>query len=1201
MTDLVRNSQEGSARSTWRLRRLRTMLLFTWVPLLASTPMCTDPSCWQNKVVYQVLIDRFARNDTSYDEPCVDLATYCGGTWRGLYQKLDYIVGLGVDGIWISPVVDNVPNGYMGYWAKSFTELNPHFGTQQDLEQLIDGAHKRGLLMMIDAVANHMGQNWTSVATLDPPYNDASLFHDCVPCQAASSQYQPGCVSGSRAVNLSKAESQESKTAAYDNGFCSCWVQDYNNEQQLLYCQLFGLPDLNQSHPLTRELLLNFAKSLKGHGFDGARIDTVPYVPLDFWIDFHREADMYFMGEYFDPDVTKIALYPRKDAMDSMLNFPLYYQLINCFTKRWSFRALTSTLSLLRDVFPNASIPRLGAFSESADVQRLPSLVPDPVHRKSLVLYTLTAEGMPILYYGTEQGFVGGGPGDYDSYRPPMWTTGFSTDGGDVEGVTYQFVAKVNKLRRRIPRPDFADAPQQEMWSSATAYAFKRGQVVVAVTNDGRSGGSRSIFLQNTTWSVGTIVCNLFDPSDCIYVSQDNHAEITLVGGEPKVYAPSHYVCVDGVACGSPSSRESGVGAVKQWASQRISMAEAEFNQTNATRHPSPAAWSDHVIYSVMLDRFANGDPSNDRANLLPDQRERMDTSQLGGMEAWRHGGDLRGVLDRLDYLVDLGVDVLYVSPAFHHTGSYHGYCTIDFTSIDPGFGTNDEFRRLVTAAHARGIRVILDIVQHLCIPQAVYSTWPGPECTTLNYEKYQAGEHYESAQAGTLDFGSVIFPPFDTQEFFYRCGPTYFADHPNRSQELFGDLRWGSAPSKSYLIGRDSDSRYSDSVQARRMDEAIIAPPSAPSGNYSKPGEDRIFALNDLNPDFQQIYVDIMKWWVAYADIDGYRLDNAKAKTPAWEAIFSVSLRAYAQSLGKSNFLVAAEILSDGQTIKEYVGNMLNASGDTVADAQSDLRSTYENLHDPSPGVNSAYDFPRHFKLVDVLQNQVSPRSPSPYARMPHCVCRSCLRRLRRRRARPTSSSSHRARPTTTSHLHSAQTAFNSSASTISLGSPSRPRALLRPRPHWRWQRCCSGRPGCRSFTTATSRASTVTAPLRAPSAQAPRSSRLCSKSACRPTTMLSTDRTCGRGHPFSSLAQCPRSPKWRASRQAGAHLVCRRCPGRTSRCSRARTASIKTPNVSSHYGNRALRSGAAAPGTMIWGSTDISSAPRACLRAPR
>ena len=76
----------------------------------ALAPICKEPSCWENKVIYQILTDRFAIGSGA-ESACADLTNYCGGTWRGIYDNLDYIVGLGVDAIWISPILANTPGG----------------------------------------------------------------------------------------------------------------------------------------------------------------------------------------------------------------------------------------------------------------------------------------------------------------------------------------------------------------------------------------------------------------------------------------------------------------------------------------------------------------------------------------------------------------------------------------------------------------------------------------------------------------------------------------------------------------------------------------------------------------------------------------------------------------------------------------------------------------------------------------------------------------------------------------------------------------------------------------------------------------------------------------------------------------------------------------------------------------------------------
>jgi glycosidase len=117
------------------------------------------------------------------------------------------------------------------------------------------------------------------------------------------------------------------------------------------------------------------------------------------------------------------------------------------------------------------------------------------------------------------------------------------------------------------------------------------------------------------------------------------------------------------------------------------------------------------VIYLITPDRFANGDPANDRIESL---RERPDRAAPFG----RHGGDLQGILDHLDYIEDMGYTELWLNPVLENDQpeqSYHGYATTDFYAVDPRFGTNELYRRLATAAARRGIGLIMDVILNHC------------------------------------------------------------------------------------------------------------------------------------------------------------------------------------------------------------------------------------------------------------------------------------------------------------------------------------------------------------------------------------------------------------------------------------------------------------------------------------------------------
>lgn len=131
---------------------------------------------------------------------------------------------------------------------------------------------------------------------------------------------------------------------------------------------------------------------------------------------------------------------------------------------------------------------------------------------------------------------------------------------------------------------------------------------------------------------------------------------------------------------------------------------------------------SSDVLYLVMPDRFANGDPTNDAFPHF--QESTIDRSHPFA----RHGGDLKGISDHLDYLSDLGITALWLNPVQENEmpfGSYHGYAITDYYKIDPRFGSNEEFKSLVSAARERGIKVVIYDLQPLWHPQLPIPRYP--------------------------------------------------------------------------------------------------------------------------------------------------------------------------------------------------------------------------------------------------------------------------------------------------------------------------------------------------------------------------------------------------------------------------------------------------------------------------------------------
>jgi len=137
-----------------------------------------------------------------------------------------------------------------------------------------------------------------------------------------------------------------------------------------------------------------------------------------------------------------------------------------------------------------------------------------------------------------------------------------------------------------------------------------------------------------------------------------------------------------------------------------------ELKQRNPSRKNVKGFDSSDVLYLIMPDRFANGDPTNDQLPMrMPYKVDRNDPNA-------RHGGDLKGISDHLDYLHNLGVTAIWLNPVLENDmdgGSYHGYATTNYYRVDPRFGSNDEYVKLIEDTHAKGMKVVMDMIFNHC------------------------------------------------------------------------------------------------------------------------------------------------------------------------------------------------------------------------------------------------------------------------------------------------------------------------------------------------------------------------------------------------------------------------------------------------------------------------------------------------------
>ena len=344
------------------------------------------------------------------------------------------------------------------------------------------------------------------------------------------------------------------------------------------------------------------------------------------------------------------------------------------------------------------------------------------------------------------------------------------------------------------------------------------------------------------------------------------------------------------------------------------SVADLSFAPHGAV-HPSPADWRDVVIYELMIDRFDDG---RDRPMYDPASPPESKTHPP---EAYLHfhGGNLRGVTRRLDYIQGLGINAVWITPPFKQCSfsddSYHGYAIQDFLRIDPRFGTTDDLRDLVAAAHARGMYVLLDVVFDHAGDVFGYAGREG--------RQWSKGQRFDVGFWRGSDgkpVGDEIGPddavwPIELQspDAFFRMGSTLEAGAAREAEATRGDF------------------------------------------HSSK-------ALDMTNPAVVSAMIDVYKYWIAVTDVDGFRMDTFRHIEPEAGRRFCSAIREYAMSIGKRNFLLLGEVVADDPTVARFAG--------------SNSPDCHEQDKTCRAMLDAVFDFPLHHSLGPTLRGKQSPEA---------------------------------------------------------------------------------------------------------------------------------------------------------------------------------------------------------------------------------
>jgi len=276
---------------------------------------------------------------------------------------------------------------------------------------------------------------------------------------------------------------------------------------------------LNQDVPFVRAILLGWIYELvRTYNIDGLRIDTAPYVPREFWKQFTRASGVYTLGEVDDSDTGFVASY--QGPLDGTLHYPLFFSLRAAFLeKNGSMKAIQDQYNASKSLFKDLSL--LGNFVDNHDNPRFLFSNDDPIAFKSALALSLTFEGIPIVYYGSEQLFNGAA----DPYnREALWT--------DMhEGTeTYEFLKRIIGWRRRVHLHEFS---QVERYVDDQIYSFSRGRHFFAFTNC-KEEQIRTI--QDHPFADDSMICNILSEDDCVAV-KDGEFQLRMIHGEVKIYS----------------------------------------------------------------------------------------------------------------------------------------------------------------------------------------------------------------------------------------------------------------------------------------------------------------------------------------------------------------------------------------------------------------------------------------------------------------------------------------------------------------------------------------------------------------------------------------------------------------------------------------------------------------------------------------
>lgn len=501
-----------------------------------------------SEAVYFVLTDRFVNGDPgndqreqgganrTFDRPTpnappgqTDNIGYLGGDFRGILDHADYIRDMGFSAVWITPIVDNPDEaftggdpvtwkgfmqdggktGYHGYWGVNFWQVDEHLPSHGlGFAEFTQQMRRKGLKTVLDIVANHGSPSFT-MPTDQPKYGE---IYD-----------------------------RDGKLVADHQNLAPEQLQPKTNPLHAFFHtknELVQLSDLDEDNPAVREYLTGAYLHWIEQGADAFRIDTIRHVSMPFWAEFSRQVrakhpGFFMFGEAFDYEANHIAPYTHADkAAVSVLDFPLKQGLDLAFGKTQAgFEVLDKPLFLGNGPYQNAY--DLMTFYDNHDMARLNATDAGFIDAHN---WLFTARGIPVVYYGSEIGFMRG-TAEHEGNRNYFGEE--RVQQAQSHPIRTQ-LARVGKLREALPALQRGLQVNLQLKGNQAAFlrVFQHGQTaqqVLVLLNKGDAAASFTLkrLLQSGSWREVTTAEALKSPA---LVEVNGRLDTTVPAHDLKVY-----------------------------------------------------------------------------------------------------------------------------------------------------------------------------------------------------------------------------------------------------------------------------------------------------------------------------------------------------------------------------------------------------------------------------------------------------------------------------------------------------------------------------------------------------------------------------------------------------------------------------------------------------------------------------------------